>query len=88
MATYVVRIWDEASITKEREVIRKRRDSAMLYVQRAVYDVLKAFGKLDTPAAHTARAQAYAMDDLIEVGAQRSMLVSNTGKRVTLSRED
>lgn len=86
MAKYVIRIWDEASLTKEREEIRRTRPSAFTCYQQAVYDVLAAFGKLDTEAAYHAIAASEAAADLMQIGYQRGMLVSNTGKRVNISR--
>lgn len=87
MAEYVIRIWDESAIVKEREVVRRTRPSAFYALRKAVYDVLEAFGKLDTEAAHYAMALATSLEDLMQVGEQRGLLVSNTGKRVNITRE-
>lgn len=87
MAEYIVRVWDIASITKQREVVRKTRPAAFYAYRKAVYDVLAAFGKLDTEAAHHAMAVATAHDDLLQVGEERGLEVSNTGQSVKIIRK-
>lgn len=86
MATYAVRKWDEATGTLERKVTRHTRPAAFSAMRKLVYGVLEAFGKLDTPAAHVAMARVEQLDDVLSVGAQVSLRVSNTGKRVTVVR--
>lgn len=86
MASYVVRIWDVAAIVKERETRHRTRPAAFNALRLAVYDVLAAFGKLDTAAAWKALQLVQALDDLMAPGEQRAIEVSNTGKSVSIVR--
>lgn len=86
MASYVVRIWDIDAIVKERETRHRTRPAAFGAFRLAVYDVLVAFGKLDTDAAWKAIKLAQDQDDLMAPGEQRGFQVSNTGKSVSIVR--
>lgn len=86
MAEYRIRIWDEATIVKDRESWRRSRPGAMRALRKAVYDVLAAFRKLDTEAAHIAMSKVDEMNDTMPVGTQKSLMVGDTGKRCTIER--
>ena len=86
MASYVVRIWDLDSITKERETTHRTSPAAFNAFELAVYDVLAAFGKLDTQAAYFAMEAARKAQDIMQVGEDRGVTVSNTGKSVKILR--
>jgi len=86
MAHYVIRVWDIATITKQREVDRSTLPSACRAFKIAVYDTLKAFAKLDTQAGHDAMAEAEKLCDILPIGESRNIEVSNTGQSVTIER--
>lgn len=85
--SYRITTWNEDAIVKHAETWRTRRKAAFLCYNHHLYGVLKAFGKLDTEAAHHVMRVAYGHDDLLSVGESRSILVPNTGYRVTITRE-
>lgn len=87
MARYCIRTWHDDTIVKWDEMYRATRPSAFRAYRLACYDVLKAFAKLDTPAAYTVMAECFKHDDILPIGESRSILVSNTGYRVTITRE-
>ena len=86
MKHYLITVWHDDSITKLREVTRKRRDAAQLQFERAVYDTLEAYGKLDTEAAHRDMklAKQSAKDIVPSDGSSIKVKVSNTGCTVYL----
>lgn len=86
MAEYIVRVWDTEHIIKKRELTRRTRPSAFLAYERAIYDTLAAFGKLDTVAAHAAMTLAVAQNDIMQPGEARQIAVSNTGHTVSVQR--
>lgn len=85
MARYIIRTLDDDSNTVA-ICQRSTRTSAADAAYRFAYEALKAFGKLDTVAAHTVRNAMATWDDLLPVGDWRSLQISNTGKRVLMSR--
>lgn len=87
MAMYRITTWHEATITKVNETVRLTRTAAFKVYRRACYDVLQAFDKLDTIAAQVTMAACDKHNDILPVGESHSILVSNTGNRVTITRE-
>jgi hypothetical protein len=53
---------------------------------KQAYEALKAFGKLDTIAAHRVLWEVNKLDDLMPVGASHCVVISNTGRSITIAR--
>ena len=86
MAQYIINTWNETSLKLEAQASKRQRPAAFLAYRRAVYDVLEAFAKRDTEAALKAMDVAMGQEDILSVGEERTILVSNTNRRVTISR--
>jgi hypothetical protein len=86
MAEYQITRWNTETITKLGEATRRTRTSAANLAYRYAYESLKAFAKLDTKAAHAVRDAMVKWDDLLPIGDQRVIEISNTGHSVVMVR--
>lgn len=82
MAKYRITTWNTRNMQRLALVECSTRMAAFRAYEQAVYNALEAFGKLDTQAAHSCMATVERQNDLIPVGEQRSITVSNTDRDV------
>ena len=84
MSRYRITTWDANSMRRLACVELSTRQVAFRAYEQAVYNALQAFGKLDTQAAHDCMATVERQNDLIPIGEQRSITVSNTGRDIII----
>lgn len=88
MAQYTVKTWNDETMTTLRDVtVFRHMGYAIEEAYSQAYASLEAFGKLDTQAAHNVMSAIERANDLLPIGEQRSIPVSNTGRTIIISRQ-
>jgi len=82
---YRITCWHDATFTAHETTTRATRQAAFQQAYRMAYDQLEAFGKLDTQSAWNVRRDIEMRNDIMQVGEQRSVSISNTGYSVTVN---
>lgn len=87
MAQYTVKTWNDETMSVLRHGVYHGRPQAIREAYAQAYSALCSFGKLDTQAGHDVMAAVERADDLLPIGEQRSIPVSNTGRTIIISRQ-